>query len=87
MPANSKISQCDFLFLDIYYIGCYIDNSDRMFNTVNVNDNMTVEMCVQLCMGNRYLGLQVLIEQSSKQTNKQTNKTEQNRRQKNLFVL
>ncbi|CAG2204408.1 unnamed protein product [Mytilus edulis] len=38
---------------DIYYIGCYIDNSDRMFNTVNVNDNMTVEMCVQLCMGNR----------------------------------
>ncbi|VDI47438.1 Hypothetical predicted protein [Mytilus galloprovincialis] len=33
-----------------------------MLDTVNVNDNMTVEMCVQLCMGNRYLGLQYSFE-------------------------
>ncbi|VDI55580.1 Hypothetical predicted protein [Mytilus galloprovincialis] len=36
-----------------------------MLDTETVNDNMTVEMCVQLCMGNRYLGLQVCTNETN----------------------
>ncbi|CAC5425478.1 unnamed protein product [Mytilus coruscus] len=47
-----------FCTSDIQYLGCYIDNSDRMLDKKTSNGNMTLEMCVQLCNGHRYLGLQ-----------------------------
>ncbi|XP_052081581.1 uncharacterized protein LOC127719472 isoform X1 [Mytilus californianus] len=43
---------------EIKYLGCYLDDSNRMLDDDHHDDKMRLEMCKQSCNGHRYLGLQ-----------------------------